>query len=199
MFPFFETIRYSNAAAANLLFHQQRVDRTFLHNGIDIAIDLLTIDINTEAEKSGVINEGVYKCKISYDLNGKYSISFEAYQIRPIKTFTLVDIGINDYSFKFTDRSWINKAVQSVSTDEVIFIKDGMLKDASYTNIVLFDGIDWVTPLHPLLHGTKRARLLSEKKIIEKDIHVDQLKDFKSLKFVNAMMLWKESPTIVLS
>jgi 4-amino-4-deoxychorismate lyase len=196
MFPFFETIRYSNAIAANLFFHQQRVERTFLRNGVDPAFDLMAIDFKREAEKHGALNEAVYKCKILYDLKSNYTISFEAYQIRSIKTFSLVDIGNNDYSIKFTDRTWINMALQSVSTDDVIFTKDEILKDASYANIVLFDGNDWVTPAKPLLLGTKRALLLSEKKIIEKEIRVEQLKDFKSLKFINAMMLWDESPTI---
>ena len=199
MFPFFETIRYSNATAANLLFHQQRVNRTFLHNGIGSVLDLLTIDFKKEAQQNDAVQEGVYKCKIAYDLKSNYRISFEPYQIRSIKTFTFVDIGNNDYSFKFTDRAWINQALQSVSTDEVIFIKDGMLKDASYANIVLFDGIDWVTPLHPLLPGTKRAQFISEKKIIEREIRIQELQNFKALKFINAMMLWEESPTIDLS
>ncbi len=196
MFPFFETIRYCNAMAANLLFHQQRVERTFVRNGVETGFNLMLIDFKMEAEKNGAVNEGVYKCKIAYDLKGNYAISFDPYQIRSIKTFTLVDIGNNDYSFKYTDRTWINKALESVSTDEIIFIKEGILKDGSYTNIVLFDGNDWVTPKNPLLLGTKRALLLSEKKIIEKDIRVEQLKEFKSLKLINAMMLWEESPTI---
>jgi 4-amino-4-deoxychorismate lyase len=172
------------------------VERTFACYGVDVAFDLMTIDYKREAENNGAVNEAVYKCKIAYDLKGNYTISFELYQIRSINTYTLVDIGNNDYSIKFTDRTWINKAVQSVTTDDVIFTKDGILKDASYTNIVLFDGKDWVTPLNPLLLGTKRALLLSENKIIEKEIRVEQLNDFKSLKFINAMMLWEESPTI---
>jgi 4-amino-4-deoxychorismate lyase len=196
MFPFFETIRYSNTVAENLHFHQQRVERTFACYGVDVAFDLMTIDYKREAEKNGALNEAVYKCKIAYDLKGNYTISFEPYQLRKINTFTLVDIGNNDYSIKLTDRTWINIAVQSVITDDVIFMKNGILKDASYANIVLFDGNDWVTPINPLLLGTKRALLLSENKIIEKEIRVEQLKDFKSLKFINAMMLWEESPTI---
>jgi 4-amino-4-deoxychorismate lyase len=107
-----------------------------------------------------------------------------------------MDIGSNDYSSKFTNRTWINDAVKSVTTDEMIFAKDGVIKDASYTNIVLFDGYKWVTPKTPLLLGTKRASLLDAHLIIEQDILAPHLKNFKKLKFINAMMNWDESPCI---
>jgi 4-amino-4-deoxychorismate lyase len=196
MFPFFETIRYSNSVAENLFFHQQRVGLTFIHYGKTINLDLLQIDFKSDAILYGAVNDCVYKCKIMYDLKGKYTISFEPYQIRPIKTFTILDIGTNEYSIKLTDRTWINDYVKSVETDEVIFIKDGLLKDSSYANIVLFDGREWITPANPLLLGTKRALLISEKKITEKEIHVGQLKEYTTLKLINAMMHWDESPTI---
>jgi 4-amino-4-deoxychorismate lyase len=196
MFPFFETIRYCNAVAENLLFHQQRVDRTFAHFEMTRQLDLLRFDFKTEAEKNGAILDCVYKCKITYDLNGNHFISFEPYQIREIKTFQFFDIGNNDYSLKFTDRTWIINASKSAGTDEVIFVQNGLIKDATYANIVLFDGKDWVTPIYPLLFGTKRAFLLKENKIFEKEIHKEQLKGYKKLKLINAMMLWDESPTI---
>lgn len=196
MFPFFETIRYSNAVAENLFFHQQRVERTFIQFGEVCTIDITSIDLKSVAEKNGATSDGVFKCKIIYDLKGNIQISFEPYQIRTIQSFTILDIGGNDYALKFTDRTWINDAVKSVTTDEVIFAKDGVLKDASYANIVLFDGKDWVTPANPLLLGTKRALLLSENRIKTKEIRQDQLKEYQSLKFINAMMHWDESPTI---
>jgi len=196
MFPFFETIRYRNAVAENLFFHQQRVERTFLQFGERCTLDITSIDLKSIAEKNGATSDAVFKCKIMYDLKGNIQISFEPYQIRAIQSFTIRDIGSNDYAIKFTDRTWINDALKSVPTDEVIFAKDGVLKDASYANIVLFDGKDWVTPINPLLLGTKRALLLSENKIKTQEIRQDQLKDYQALKFINAMMHWEESPTI---
>lgn len=196
MFPFFETIRYKDAVAENLYFHQQRVEQTFMHFGQICTLDIKSIDLKNEASKNGATSDGVFKCKIMYDLKGNIQISFEPYQIRTIQSFTILDIGGNDYAVKFTDRTWINDAVKSVTTDEVIFAKDGVLKDASYANIVLFDGKDWVTPINPLLLGTKRALLLSENRIKTKEIRQNQLKDYQALKFINAMMHWEESPTI---
>lgn len=199
MYPFFETIRYNYAIAENLISHQKRVERTFMHYGETCNLNLLHIDFKSEAEKNGAINDAVFKCKIMYDLKGNIQISFEPYQIRAIQSFTIMDIGSNDYSIKLTDRTWINDAVKSVDTDEVIFAKEGILKDASYTNIVLFNGKDWITPANPLLLGTKRALLLRKNIIKAKEIHQDELRNYQSLKFINAMMLWDESPTIDLS
>jgi 4-amino-4-deoxychorismate lyase len=196
MFPFFETIRYKDALAENLFYHQQRVERTFMHFGEICHLDITRIDLKSEAEKKGAINNAVYKCKIMYDLKGNIKISFEPYQIRAIKTFTIVDIGSNEYSSKFTNRTWINDAVKTVASDEVIFAKDGVLKDASYANIVLYDGFSWITPKSPLLLGTKRASLLDAQQIIEQDILAEQLGNFKKLKFINAMMHMDESPCI---
>jgi 4-amino-4-deoxychorismate lyase len=167
-----------------------------MHFGEICHLDITRIDLKSEAEKKGAINNAVYKCKIMYDLKGNIKISFEPYQIRAIKTFTIVDIGSNEYSSKFTNRTWINDAVKTVASDEVIFAKDGVLKDASYANIVLYDGFSWITPKSPLLLGTKRASLLDAQQIIEQDILAEQLGNFKKLKFINAMMHMDESPCI---
>ncbi len=196
MFQFFETIRYYNTGIENLFFHQQRMEKTFLHYGSICRLNLEEISFNSKAAEYQINRNEVYKCKLSYDLDGNYSIHFEPYRIRIIKTFSFLDIGLNKYDFKYVDRDWINKAVSEATTDEVIFIENGLVKDASYANIVLYDGVNWVTPKTPLLPGTKRAFLLNEKKIKEQDIYIHQLEKFEKIKFINAMMLWDESPCI---
>jgi 4-amino-4-deoxychorismate lyase len=196
MYPFFETIRYHDAQAEGLFFHQQRVERAYQFKGKICKLNLEEIIFNEISEASHLTNRGVYKCKLSYDLDGNYSILFEPYSVRKIASFTLVEIGTNKYDHKFSDRTWINNAVALAKTDDVIFMEKGLIKDASYTNIVLYDGNKWVTPKSPLLLGTKRASLLDTHQIIEQDIFDTQLKNFKKLKFINAMMHWDESPCI---
>jgi 4-amino-4-deoxychorismate lyase len=132
-------------------------------------------------------------------LEGNYAMIFEPYIIRNIQSFELFDIGENSYDCKFSNRNWINTAKASVSADDVIFTKNGFLKDASYANIVLFDGQNWVTPKNPLLLGTRRASLLHENLIIEKEISINQIKDYQLIKFINAMMLWNESPYLMIN
>jgi 4-amino-4-deoxychorismate lyase len=62
--------------------------------------------------------------------------------------------------------------------------------------LVFFNGTEWHTPKHPLLLGTHRARLIEENKIIEKIITLSDLANYTTLKYINAMMLWEESPEI---
>ena len=83
-------------------------------------------------------------------------------------------------------------------TDEIIFVDKGLIKDASYANLALFDGVNWFTPKIPLLLGTRRAALLEDGIINEKEISLADLHKYKQVKFINAMMSWEESPTLTI-
>jgi 4-amino-4-deoxychorismate lyase len=72
-------------------------------------------------------------------------------------------------------------------------MQNGYIKDASYANLVFFDGVHWVTPSQPLLMGTRRAALLKAGVIIEAPIQIKELNSFVDFKLINAMMLWEES------
>lgn len=196
MYPFFETIRYYKAIAENLVYHQQRVDRTFALHHVTTKLQLAQLSFHEMALQQSVIPEQIYKCRVSYNLEGNYHTIFESYTIRNIQSFEFFEIGENSYDCKFTNRNWINEAKALVNADEIIFTSNGFLKDSSYANIVLFDGQNWVTPTNPLLLGTRRASLLQDNLIIEKKIHINQIKHFQLIKFINAMMLWDESPCI---
>jgi 4-amino-4-deoxychorismate lyase len=191
MYPLFETIRYKNGVAENLLFHQQRVDYSLNQLGSNIAIPLAD-HINAHIDKPNLDNK-VYKCRLKYDLIGNVLIQFEPYSIKKIDTFAIHDIGLNTYPFKYTDRNWLNEIVSNAGTDEVILTQNGLVKDASYANLVFFDGTHWVTPSQPLLMGTRRAALLKAGIIMEAPIQMKDLNSFVDFKFINAMMLWEES------
>jgi 4-amino-4-deoxychorismate lyase len=196
MYPFFETIRYKNGVAENLSFHQQRVDFTLLQFNAKASIILL--DLIALHNDKPVMDDKVYKCRLQYDLMGNIHIHFKPYSIKKINTVSIHDIGTNDYPYKFSDRTWINEIVAKATTDEVIFTQNGYIKDASYANMVFFDGIKWITPNQPLLMGTRRAELLKKSLITEAPIPIKDLKIYKKLRFINAMMAWEESPIIEL-
>ena len=61
----------------------------------------------------------------------------------------------------------------------------------NFANIALYDGNSWYTPAHPLLRGTKRAELLDNQLIVEKDISWLQLDDYTHIMLFNAMIDWK--------
>lgn len=202
MFPFFETIRYKNGVLENSSFHQQRVDRTFMHFNAALNKTRKSInDINCFQIKSiqipnHLLPNQVYKCRVKYNFKGDVETEFQPYQVRKINSLSIVDIEGNEYAFKYTNREWLNNLLNKVQTDEVILFDKQIVKDASYANLAFFDGIDWFTPKSPLLLGTRRAALIEKGIIIEKEITLLNLNSFKKVKFINAMMLWEESPTL---
>jgi 4-amino-4-deoxychorismate lyase len=71
--------------------------------------------------------------------------------------------------------------------DDVLLVKNGLLTDTSYCNIALFDGVNWVTPLTPLIQGVTRAQLLEDGKLIAKDIKLEELMNFQKIALFNAL------------
>jgi 4-amino-4-deoxychorismate lyase len=194
MYPLFETIRYKNGVAENLSLHQQRVDYTLMQLGASTSL-VLADQIAMHANKPN-LDDKVYKCRLRYNLIGEVDIAFEPYEIKNIQTISIQDMGDHVYPFKYADRSWIKDILANAGTDEVILSQKGFIKDASYANLVFFDGAKWVTPAKPLFMGTRRAALLQNGIITEAPIEIRHLKRFAFFKLINAMMLWEESSII---
>ena len=191
MYPFFETIRYKNGILENVSYHQARINRTLHALGGNTPIQLDKIQLLHDFEK-----DIVYKIKCLYNLEGAYHIEKAVYQKKIIQTVAIHQAAQEEYQFKYTNRTWLNDALKNAGTDEMIIVQNNMIKDGNYANLVFFNGSEWHTPLHPLLLGTHRARLIDENKIIEKDITLSDLANYTILKYINAMMLWEESPEI---
>jgi 4-amino-4-deoxychorismate lyase len=186
MSQFFESIRVKDGIAENLGFHQLRVNRTL--KAFDASI--ISIDVASIVQELVLPAAGLFKLKISYDLNGNYQSVFTPYQYKQIQNFALVDIKGQSYDYKFSNRDWINEAFIQSGKDEIIMHDGGLIKDCSYTNIVFFDGEDWFTPAAPLLEGTQRAKLINEGVIQPKALYVQDIPNFKQFKCINAMMHW---------
>lgn len=194
MYPLFETIRYKNGIAENLHLHQLRVERSLFELGGTKPIQLANIiEKHTELPKN---DNCIYKCKVYYNLTGNAQVSFEPYFIRKIKTISIQEIGHFQYKYKYSNRDWINTILLKSGTDEVIFTQNGFLKDASYANVAFLDGEQWITPKQPLLIGTRRDALLKAGVIYENEVLTSDFKKFSAVKFINAMMLWEESPIV---
>jgi 4-amino-4-deoxychorismate lyase len=186
MSQFFESIRVKDGIAENLGFHQLRVNKTL--NAFDASI--ISIDLVSIVQQLVLPAAGLFKLRVSYDLNGNHQSAFTPYQYKQIQNFALVDIKGQSYDYKFSNRDWINEAFIQSGKDEIIMHDGGLIKDCSYTNIVFFDGEDWFTPAAPLLEGTQRAKLINEGVIQPKALYVQDIPNFKQFKCINAMMHW---------
>ena len=189
MSQFFESIRVKDGIAENLGFHQLRVDRTLkAFDASQYSIELMTI-----VQELILPVEGLFKLRVSYDLNGNHQSSFTAYQYKQIQNFALVDMKGYRYDYKFSNRDWINEALAESGKDEIMMHDGGLIKDCSYTNIVFYDGVNWFTPATPLLEGTQRAKLIEAGVIQPKVLHVNDIHSFKKFKCINAMIGWEDA------
>jgi len=186
MYQFFESIQVNDGLVCNLNQHQDRVSRTLKafgmpENSIELSEIIKTISLP---------QKGLYKLRVSYELDESFHYEFQPYQYKKLSNFALVDIVGQEYDFKFENRDWINEALLQSGSAEIIMHDAGFVKDSSYANIVFFDGKKWYTPAEPLLKGTQRAKLLKEGIIQAKAIHIDDLDSFHSFKLINAMLDW---------
>jgi 4-amino-4-deoxychorismate lyase len=181
---FIESIQLKDGEFKRLAFHQARVQNAIS----DFYPQERAFDLAEFLDKSTFPTEGIYKCRIVFDSEVR-QVEFLPYTRRDIKSLKLVDTEIESRRYKMEDRSGFNAAFEKRdSCDDVLLVKDGLLTDSSYCNIALFDGENWVTPRVPLLYGVNRAQLLNEGKLIEKDIAVVQLKNYRQIALFNAMI-----------
>ncbi len=134
----------------------------------------------------------LYRCRIVYDATS-IEIEYIPYQKREIRRLQAIRADALEYPLKYADRSELERLfAQRGDADDILIVKNGLIKDTTIANVAFFDGHQWLTPKHPLLQGTTRARLLDENKIVEREITIDDLHDFTHFALMNAMIGFEE-------
>lgn len=110
--------------------------------------------------------------------------------MRKIGSLRLVDGGNIDYRYKATDRSALTALLdQRAGCDDILIVRDGKITDTSFSNVVFEDaGGGLYTPDTCLLKGTRRESLLDAGIIRECPITVDDIRRFRKVLLVNAMI-----------
>jgi 4-amino-4-deoxychorismate lyase len=180
-----ESIRVEDGVPVNIHFHNERMVRTIknLFN-INKKTDLLNIlDVPSDARK------GIFKCRVEYD-QAIRKIEFLPYKIKAVNTLKLVECNDISYSYKFADRKKIDSLFEKRgASDDILIIKEGLVTDSSYANVVLKDlNGKWITPFTCLLAGTRRASLLKSGLIKENEVRVNDLHNYTLIKIINAMI-----------
>lgn len=189
---FVETIKIKNGKALALPYHQARMDRTISHLlsiSHEESISHFSFLISHFNHLSPTPEMDLYKARVVYGVQGVETIEYAPYKMKEIHSLKVVKNDDIDYTYKSTDRSQLNAlAAQKGDCDEIIIVKNGLLTDTSFTNLALYDGSSWLTPKHPLLHGTKRAQLLEAGIIREADLTLEDLKRAQKVSLFNAMI-----------
>ena len=184
MYRFLESIQLNDGKFKRLTYHQARMDYVLkkkLGNKTSISLEEFL-------SKSSFPTEGIFKCRLIYEYE-VMSVEFQQYEMRNVETLQLVETDMESSFFKSENREKLNQAFsQRGNCDDVILVKDGFLTDTSYCNIALYDGQNWITPRNPLIYGANRAELLENKTIIEGDIRMEDLKNYKKIRLFNAMI-----------
>ena len=191
-----ETIRFNSGQFSNLDLHQKRMNdsRKRLFN-CDDEINLVS---TLSSYVKNLPSNQVLKCRVIYDTEIE-SVEFNPYNLPNITSLKLVNCDEIEYSHKYLDRSYINKLMlQKGSADDIIIVKNGLITDTSFANLLFFNGLQWLTPAHPLLKGTQRAKLVEQEKISVADIRPEDLHNFSKLRLVNAILRFEEKTDVLI-
>lgn len=187
MCRFIETICINDGVIENLSAHNERMNNTIrVHYGSSAMPVSLEDFITAEGCK------GRTRCRVEYT-SAVEKVEYFPYSIREVKSLQLVNDDTAEYSFKYADRSVLDRnfALRG-NADDVVIVRSGMLTDTSIANIALYKEGKWFTPKYPLLKGTHRARLLTEGIIEEDIIMADSLHKYEKIRLFNAMISFGE-------
>lgn len=182
MSQFIESIKIEDQEIFLLELQQKRVNATFEHFGKEGSIDIAKIFKDLEHDENGL-----YKLKITYDLNKNYRTQLIPYAISEIEDFQLIENNVYDYSFKFEDRKEFEKMINKAKASEIIIVKNNHITDTSYSNLLFLKGKEWFTPSTYLLNGVQRTHLLKNKKIKEAEITLQNITEYSHFQLINAM------------
>lgn len=182
MSRFIESIKIEDKKIFLLDLHQKRVNATFANFGKENPVDLQKIFKTLDHQENGL-----YKLRISYDLDKNYNTQLIPYAIPEINDFQLVVNNTFDYSFKFEDRRALEIMKTQAKAEEIVIVKNNHITDTSFSNLLFLRGRDWYTPSSYLLNGVQRQFLLKSKKVKEAEITLQNLKEFTHFQIINAM------------
>ncbi len=180
-----ETLRSVDGVFEDLSPHLRRMSSSRLAlwgltNEIDLRRALNALESRT----------GVWKIRVLYDRVIR-RIDAHEYTQPKIQTAAIVSDNEIDYSYKWNDRSRLDRLVlmaKNSGADTILIVKNGLITDFAYANAAFFDGSQWWTPAKPLLAGTRRKRLLDSNRIKIADIPPAYLGKFQMVSPINAMM-----------
>lgn len=183
-YPLFETICIQDGEIQHLVWHEWRYKNAFYaFYGVKPSHTLLSKNILIPLE----YRQGTCKLRVRYNKISKKN-EFEKYKLKKIASLKIVHDNTIDYGLKYTNRTQLKSLYKKRGNcDDVLIIKNGLITDSSSSNIVFFDGKNWITPSTPLLKGTARERLINAGMIKERKIPIQDLTAFQSFKLINAM------------
>ncbi len=175
-----ETLCVKEGQLQHLSFHQKRLEHALKQLQFNVHYDL--------KELLSPPNAPLLRCRVLYS-ERSFEVSYHTYEKKQIQTLQLIEADTLDYALKYADRDALNRLAQKKkSADDILIVQNDLITDTSIANIAFYDGSQWITPQKALLKGTTRTRLLAEKRLVEAEISVDDIKHFEQFALMNAMI-----------
>lgn len=179
--PCLETLLAIDGDIQHLVWHQARFEQT-RKAYFDVCNPLSLSDV-LEPPK-----EGTFRVRVVYEKEIQ-RVEYLPRVSKPIASLCLVESNI-DYAYKYANREALNALIPS-DMDDVLITCNDELRDISIANIaLLIDGV-WHTPLHPLLLGTTRQRLLASGFLKASSLTTTSLKKAEKFAIMNALIGFK--------
>jgi 4-amino-4-deoxychorismate lyase len=181
MFRFLETIKIADGRALNLDLHEERMNRT-RREKLGMTDHLSLRDSIPPAPA------GMSRWRLVYGKTIEES-AVKPYVPKIVRSLRLVVDNTVQYYYKYLDRTCFEKWINGLPPDsDILVVKNGLITDTSFSNIIFWNGSEWITPADPLLRGTKRKLLLQNGIIREEHIRPDDLGRYEYAKLINAML-----------
>ena len=183
MYPVFESINVIHGEAQHLIYHRQRMQRTaFALWGIQTSYHNLSQAIGA------LPCSGQWKCKVAYH-HEQLDVTMQPYHIQPLQKLLAIEQNDIAYPYKYTDRQVFDSYAHWITPgSDILFLRQGLLTDTMYANVILWDGHQWFTPATPLLQGTKRQFLLDQGLLIERNIMIQDILHYQQISLISAML-----------
>lgn len=179
-----ETIKLQDGLFHNLYLHMARMNRS----RSELWNENKTVDLSLTLSELNIPHEGLWRCRITYARQIE-EISLSPYNIKKISSLKIMRDDILDYAYKYEDRSGLQKLLEYKGiADDILIVQQGLVTDCSYANLIFLKNQQWYTPSRPLLKGTKREKLLGERKILEMEIHEKDLGLYEKAGLINAFL-----------
>ena len=178
-----ESISVVDGVAERIPWHQQRMDAAAKALWAGKAPSLQQF-----LSRVVVPREGHHKLRIEYAKDIE-NYSLNRYTPKRITSLRVVYCDNIHYDYKFANRTEIDRlyALRD-GADDILIVRNGLVTDTSYCNVLFYNGLRWVTPLQPLLKGTMREYLLDHGWASESEIFIQEVRTFKKIKLINALL-----------
>lgn len=184
MYQLLESIYLNDGEFRNLGYHEAR-----MRESVNVLFNQSrSFDLFHELTQQSLPAEGLYKTRVIYN-TAILKIEFVPYVSKSVKSLKLIEANDISYPHKFIDRSRLTELYSQRGTaEDILIVKNGLITDTYYGNIIFKKKGLWYTPASYLLKGTMRQSLLDAGLIKEALIDQTNYTHFESCKIINAML-----------